>query len=674
MLYNNKLWTKLRKMMATDNERLKQMLTFYVNTSAQLLSLDENDPKIIKRRLKIIRGLCFASHITLNDINELTESQTMSIVKEYQAIVSLNPVLQSKVAAKNNTDFFHLSEINYPYHNDIIPMSKSTTTKATQGSKTAPSVASSTGSKSIQTVHGCQLNENEQFSSTRYYSEDKTSYGQVLAKNGTFQAVHHNLNEEQKKDLVLETAFQFFIDLKAGTSSVSVTGAAPMAHKLKAALLYFQRELGPAFNERFPDLKIKLPESLQVDITEPSEQYITSHLGTMPPPPRQLAQLHSFLSHQQKENALVSPKQQAIVDLERCLASPELTQDDKKRITDYLLFLQQYTTLSPTEPPNNETYIAQEEALLLKTQEVLACLKKSPYLQRDCAALEVFYNLSVTSHQETKQKLSDLEREYHKKLDPLKKEQQRAFRAGAQAFIDHGNLFMSLSLLSNQTLSDSQCTALRQCDDQLKQIQQFVERDEPFSDEEKNALFTQMHTILNLLEANDLHKNFPELDSYQTFFNERAVTPKAADLTQTHQEQTKKTPNSDTLLMKEKLSGMKKENAQKITLTQESIRELRQLAEEATDFITSNESLSAHMEGKNLINLLSNLGDLETKGITNEQVISLTDCIDLLLPLMREQQGGVHILMSLKELISPTHPELRTEENNCDSHQPNKSM
>jgi len=655
--------------MATEHDRLlKEMLVFYAKTAALLLHLDENDPELIKRRLKIIRGLCFASHIHLEDINALTASQVRTLAKEYNTFVSSDPALQSKTHPTSKTDIFQLAASDYPYQHDIIPASKKDTL---QGTSAFPSVSSPSSYESNQTVHGCQLKDNEQFSSTRYYSKDKKSYGQVLAKNGSFQAVHENLNDEQKTDLVLETAFQCFINLKPEHTSVAVTGAPPMVHKLNAALLYLQKELGPVFDERFPNFKITLPVSLQADLPKSIDQYISSHLGTMIEPPRQLTQLKSFMS-QQKENEL-SEKQQALVNLERCMASPDLTSDEKKIISDYMLLLKEYAIPSKVDPQNNETFLAHEEAFIQKTNEVLKCLKQSPYLQKDCAALERFYDLTVKSHEETKQKLNDLDKEYQTKIDGLKKEQQRVFRAGVQEFVEHGNLFLSMSSLSDQKLTDSQSSALKQCDEQLKQISQFISEDKKISDEEMKSLYSQMHNLLKLLEANDLHKSFPSFESYQKNFAELTGVKNTAPLTEPQQEQPQKASSADPMLMKKQLHGLKQESPQKITFTPESLVELRRLCKQVTNLIKSHEVLGDHPKGEQLKSILSNLGDLQKEGLTNVQANLIDGCIDELIPLVKAQPGEA-TLLSLKKLISSSPSLLTADETEHVSNQASNNM
>jgi hypothetical protein len=277
--------------MAKRKVTLQDLLS-YKDSETSWFSLDEHLPHaLVKRNLKLLRGLNSTSTPTLEELDQLTKQEIKAAVSAYTARIKQN--VHPSVIPTTAPQFFHSRMNQSSYFCDIISYSERIPHRATQSRDTALSPSTKeTHHAATDQVHGFHLKEGEAFSSTRYFSEDKKSYAKIIVKNGTFTATSKNLNDAQEIDLALEMSYQYLLNLPPEKKEININGSPKDVHRLHAALLYLQKEAGA----RFADLTFKLPDGMSITPKEANEDYITKHLGTFKEPPQQIVQWRDFLS------------------------------------------------------------------------------------------------------------------------------------------------------------------------------------------------------------------------------------------------------------------------------------------------------------------------------------------------------------------------------------------
>lgn len=621
--------------MQSKDERIQQMLTHYLETSQNLMPIEPDNTEIIKKRLKLMRGMSKSFELSLQDIEELNDRDARKIANTYQSLMTNKE--PTKPLKRHYTDSFFLHQLpkNYPFTYDIV------TTKAPlpvdgigikegKGKTTTPS-------PSTKEIHGCPLKDEEAFTSSRYYSEDKTQYGRIIARPGQFQIEHQKLNNEQKSDLALETAFQFLLNMKPGAKDITITGNSQMAHKLNAAILFYQQEHGELFNKRFPDLKIHLPEGVGLAANQTKEDYFKTHLGTLQPKPQQSTLLHTFLNQDNTQKNI--DKMESMINLNKCINSPDVNEQDKIFLRTYQDTLQDYFA----NPIRNSLpeFITQEKNFLEQTQKALECIKKSPGLKEEAKAMKVFYDLTVTDHQELVKQSESLDKEYEAQMKPLKEKLNKAHFEMVQAGVKDVSDILKLWIPKDEKDKKD----ILQCLEQARQLEVRLNQQPPKSEQDHQKLIMDFHKVLH--EANRItNQSIPVFTESLKSIEERiAGFPKTTEpkLTKPLDAPLK----NHTQTMKEQLGQMKSGTEDKITLSSEQKDELMKKFDHARDLIETSEDLKDKGVCEKLLEVMQQDNEL-----TKTKVGTIVKSIDAILPDIQNHEALKKSLLEIKSTVT----------------------
>jgi len=466
-----------------------------------------------------------------------------------------------------------------PYFIDIIPYSgnlqtKPLTTKNESLLLTEPVPPGATTRNATPLVHGFHLNEDEAFSSTRYFSEDKKSYARIIAKDGAFQATYQNLNDEHKNDLVFEMSFQFLLNLPPDKKTINLRGSPEMVHRMHAALLYLQKEAGT----RYADLTIVLPEGISVAKDELEDDYIKKHLGELHETPQQVVKWRDFLaikpnipqtSPEAVPLEITTPEGAApkattqssqneqikrLIDMERVFDAPELSQEDKIQLNEYQRYLKDtWVYVSPGSEKNTQYLITKHEEFMQRTETALPVFKKAPSLEKEYEALKMLYVGTTETHlklmEELRQNDIAYETQLKKLLPQLLKAKQEALE-DCLSFIEerleeHATRQLDLSLEHQESLLKQQQS--------MKEIKQFIEEQPELTDEMLHSFCTQAQHMMSFLESiNDNQTDTQPFQERKKFLAEQSE--KKLNLVKTAPEILVQTSNH----IKERLNQFKK--------------------------------------------------------------------------------------------------------------------
>ncbi|MDR3443440.1 MAG: hypothetical protein P4L65_10560 [Legionella sp.] len=259
--------------MSKNGENLQELLA-YKDSHAPWFWNEFSPPALVKRNLKLLRGLSGPSKMALEELDQLSEQDIKSTLLAYKTRSKQSADLSA--APTTASQFFHSTLSKSPYFCEIIPYSErihNSPIKSQPNLLSASEQTNSDTSPKTEPVHGFHLSEGEAFSSTRYFSDDKKSRAQIIAKNGAFKATHQNLNNEQKTDLAFEMSYQFLLNLSPEHKKIKISGSPEMVHRLHAAFLCLQKESGT----RYADVTFKLPEETAIAPVEYNDTYTWEH-------------------------------------------------------------------------------------------------------------------------------------------------------------------------------------------------------------------------------------------------------------------------------------------------------------------------------------------------------------------------------------------------------------
>ncbi len=199
-----------------------KMLETYVKQTHEPIALDNLEPTSLRQRLKIIRSLSTPSEISLDEINRFAVNQHAALVKNYNDLIANQKRLLAANPAITTTQtthpINHLLSAASLFVSDIVHANEAYRFSGGSSQKSAQNMACSQKdtTETPPTIHGCRLQNNEVFTSTRRYSpentqEDKAQFGRIIAKNGVFRAVQQNLNDDHKNDLAMKWHISFYL-------------------------------------------------------------------------------------------------------------------------------------------------------------------------------------------------------------------------------------------------------------------------------------------------------------------------------------------------------------------------------------------------------------------------------------------------------------------------------
>ena len=150
------------------NANLQELLA-QEETYSQWFDVNEKLPlHLMKRNLKLIRGLSGSSKMTLKELDQLTEQDIQEVLLASRKRQERNATPTPKTPA----EFFYASMTQSPYFSEIIPYSgnlfqNTPQPKIAGASKFAD--ANILSNNREERVHGFHLNESEAFSSTSLF-------------------------------------------------------------------------------------------------------------------------------------------------------------------------------------------------------------------------------------------------------------------------------------------------------------------------------------------------------------------------------------------------------------------------------------------------------------------------------------------------------------------------
>ncbi len=626
--------------MQPKDYRIQQMLAQYIEKTPRLLPIEPDNTDFIKKRLKIMRGMSKSFELSLQEIEALSDAEARKIASTYQSLMSSkNPEHLRK--RRNSTDSFFLDQMprNYPFTYDIVSSKEITVTHAQppiNGSGIKEDTPKPPSSPAHQ-VHGCPLKDDEVFSSSRYYSEDKTQYGRIIAAPGSFQIEHKNLNDGHKNDLVLETTFQFLLNMAPEKQNITISGNPQMAHKLNAAILYYQKEHSELFNQRFPNLQIHLPKDVELNPNQTQEDYIKMHLGALNSAPRQSEMLQAFLTQDKMQKNI--EEMDALINLDKCINSPELNEQDKATLKTYQIALEEH--LGDPDRDSLPNYIAQGKNFIEHTSKAMECINKSSSLEKEGRALKAFYDLTVTAHEELVKKSDELDKKYQAEMEPVQNELKKITLEMVQDGIHDTSSILKLWPPKDESNTEDLITCLKQ----LEQLDNNLKRLDPQSESDYHKIVIEFNRLLNESSRITNH-SIPQFTKTQKSLDERIATfPNTLESEVLVQNETSQ--NSNTQTMKDTLSKLKSGSEDKIELSTEDNQELENMLVNVKELIKTDKGLKTNLSCKELIEALHQDIDLtKTKGCT------IVKSIDSLLPAVQNNEALKKSLLEMRSKVT----------------------
>ncbi|MFJ1269973.1 hypothetical protein ACD661_15550 [Legionella lytica] len=639
--------------MPPNKEELHELLS-YQDTHAPWFMLQEHHTEHLKRNLKFLRKLNSKSTLTLDELDRLSEQAIKEALSAYAPTKSQSPPFALPTTP---AEFFHSRMSQSPYFYDISPYSDAPT-------QTLDSTLSTSKPSSIVTpeqVHGFPLNENEAFTATRYYSEDKSSYGKIVAKNGAFTATSKNLTEAQNIDLALEMSYQFLLDMPPDKKEIHINGSDKNIHQLHAALLYLQKEASP----RFDHITFSFPEGMSIN---PDEQYITQHLGSFSESPRQVVQWQEFLkmelktpSHSLDTDKPNSNKERApLIDMERVFNSEELSQKDKSQLNEYQRYLQDDWIGGIKElkkhSGDTEFLMRSHEEFLQRTESAILLLRKSPTLKNECEALISLYMKTTQTYQKTLDGLYQNDLAYETQVKEVMSKLHQAHKEALEDCTHELSKHLQLALNSTVDLTETQQNTLKKHLSVMSEIDAILKSPEPLTDAMRRSFGTQMLHALNDLESINDYSKSPLFQHMKEFALEQSVAQNK--ITQT---------NSEGLLrastqVKHRLNQFKSELQapadSEVALNSELKDQLNSLKKQTGEFIDEIE-----LEGKEipltLKELRTQLNSVSTKSnISTTEWDALKQHLVDVLPQIESNRSLTKACTALKKQMSTPLPEV----------------
>ncbi|USQ15551.1 hypothetical protein J2N86_16140 (plasmid) [Legionella lytica] len=633
--------------MPQANDRLQELLATQ-DAHAPWFLFNEHQPDALKRNLKLLRKLNKTSALSLEDLEQFSEQAINSALSNYTKTQAQSPPVP--VQPSTPAQFFYSRMSQSPYFYDISHYSEPNANSPSQDSTLSTSKPSSRAPS--EQVHGFPLNENEAFTATRYYSEDKSSYGKIVAKNGAFTATSKNLTEAQNTDLALEMSYQCLLNLPADKTTIHIHGSDKNIHQLHAALLYLQKEASP----RYDHIKFSFPEGMSIT---PDEDYISRHLGTFSEPPHQIAQWQDFLkmnlnapSHKIDMQPKTSEQRVPLIDMERVFNTEELSQQDKAQLNEYQRYLQDgwIGGLKELKEHSGDTefLMRSHDAFLQRTESAIRLLRKSPALNNECEALIALYTKTAQTYQKTLEGLYQNDLAYETQVKELMPKVQQAQKEALEECVHELSRHLHTALESTRDLSEAQQTRLKQHQNTLKDLNTLIKSSETLSDEMRRAMGAQMLHALKDLESIKDYSKSPLVQHMKEFAKEQSVAQ--SQMTQT---------NSEGLLhattqVKQRLNQFKSELQapvdSEVTLSAELKEQLSALEKQIERFV---EGLDTGELPPTLEKLGSHLNDLSTKTSASlKEWDALKQHLDDALPHLEHNRSLAKACTALKNQMS----------------------
>lgn len=595
-------------------ERTKQLIEEYAKNQHFIVLNDAMASEVVKRRLHLIRGLSPKSDsVTLNELNSLKPQDLNLLVKHYQQHAQAAGLVKPTSATTLAQSLINQS----PYHYEI-------TTNKTEASPPEASSVHVTDNpnspKPAQTINGISLKEDEVLSATRYYSQDKQQFGKITVNNGVFNILSQQLNLEQSNDLAFESSVQFLMNLTPPKNEVYIKGTGPMSPPIYASFLYLKKELGTHFTSRWPNFKIIPPAGMSEVQLSAEDAYIKQHLGTLSSIPQQVAHLKTLLTQvtheavaQKKEAQDVPqpqdvkpPVREPLIDLEKCLLDPNLSQDDKALLTEYAALLKSHLT-APTD--KSAAFLSQEQLLLQKTEAVLSCLQKSAHFEPEFKSLSLFYEKTKATHQKMHQQLAELDQAYEREREALTQQIAQKRKVVCTNFIALIN--KSLQTPAANDAAHAEQTMLFKAN--MVQVSERMNEADSDSPLMLRALYTQIHHALTYIEKEKLCLAEDEgaVLKAKAFFQERtAVLNPPIDVPAAPAV----LPTASAVTMKEQLKRMKAADDKGIILDPEELEQLKVLCSttfKMAELFEGREDERTIKKLSSVLNELTNSSDIE---------------------------------------------------------------
>lgn len=551
-------------------------------------------------------------------------------------------------------------------------MSKQSAPKVSQYPNTAPT-------KAAEPIHGFNLNEGEAFSSTRYFSQDKKSFAQIIAKNGEFTATHQNLNDEHKNDLALEMSYQFLLNLPPDKKNAHLSGPPEMVHKMHAALLYLQKEAGA----RFADVKFHLPQGMSVAPEEINDAYIKKHLGDMNKPPHQVVQWRDFVKMELNTPKNVvdtppapTPKEEhaPLIDMERVFKAEGLSQQDKRDLNEYQRYLKDVWIDGIKElkgrAGDSQLLIDAHEEFVQRTESALRIFQKSPSLAKEVEALTTLYVKETESHQKMLEELYQNDSDYETQMKELLPKLQKAQREALEDCIHCLSEHLEMEFRHTPMFEKERYSNLQNHLNTIQEIKSLVEGEEKLSDEMLRSFGSQMaHALKDLESIRDSYSKSPLFQQMKDFSQD--LSQKKTSITKTATEQLKQAGNN----VKERLQLFKKEfmppkAAEPVESFALSILQKNQLKLISCKLNRIKEPVETEEGQSSLEQLAKKVQELSAApSVSKEHIEELHQCIDKATPHIKDNHGLIQVLFeikistsaSLKSTPTPEHQESKEQ-------------
>ncbi len=650
-----------------QNKKGLEALLAYKDAHAPCVKLDEHQPHaLVKRHLKLLGRLNNASKLSPEELDRLTEQELKKTISAYSTRLRQSP--PTAVIPTTASEFFHSRMNQSPYLYDIIAYSEHLPHRATQSQNTTLSTSKQTHPMATEQVHGFHLKEEEAFSSTRYFSEDKKSFAKIIVKNGTFTATYEQLNDAQEIDLALEMSYQFLLNLPPEKKEVSINGSAKNIHRVHAALLYLQKEAG----SQFADLKFKFPEGMSIPPQEVNKDYIKKHLGTLNTPPQQIVQWRDFLNLKRNTptneadtllqptsktfvdeptKREISPKKERapLIDMECVFQSDALSQHDKVHLNEYQHYLKEVWIKGAIKlkehAGDTEYLITEHEEFMQRTEATLRLLKNDPSLKQEYEALTSLYTNEMESQQHLLEELYQNDLDYETKVKELMPQLQKANRQAMDECLRWISQHLETERTLNPDLSKAQHDNLNHHTKAMHEIKSLLQSQEELSDEMRRSFGAQIGRAITCLESIKDYSNSPLFQDMKKFSQEQCVPQSRPTYT-----------NTERLLhassqVKQRLNQFKSElqdpNDTEVSLSAELKEQLGSLA------IKIKRS-AAGLEAENVNDALKKLSNLVEKMSTNaktdfSELNTLKQTLEESLPHIENNPGLVKAITELKK-------------------------
>ncbi len=647
-----------------------QELLAYENSHAPWFALNEHLPHaLLRRNLKLLRGLNGSSKITLEELDRLTEKEIKDAVSVYQAQPKQST--HTTVPLTTAPQFFQSIIAKSPYFSEIIPYSSIKNTpmnpKSTPLSASTHTNPEIVPQKNTAPVHGFHLNEGEAFSSTRYFSKDKKSHAQIIAKDGVFYAKQQNLNHEQKTDLVFEMSFQFLLNLPPERKTITLDGSPEMVHRMRAAFLYLQKEAGT----RYADITFQLPDGMSIAPEELNDAYIKKHLGELNETPQQIVQWRHFLKMETNSPVNVrattlasnlKEQKSALIDMERIFHTPDLSQQDKILLNEYQCYLNDTWVDGLKEcQGRTESLIAEHEEFMRRTEKALQLFKKAPSLEREFEALKMLYIKTMESHHETLESLHQNELAYEEKMKELMpqllKARRHALESGVHSISEH----LKVEMKRHTNLSKELKTSLLSHAQNMHEIKHFIKDKEELSDEMMRSCGAQMLHAVNCLEGLSDYSKSPLFQQIKEYSKEQSEIKEK--VIKTAPEQLRQASNQ----VKERLHQFKKElqepKVSEVLLDTNTKEQFRVLTKNAMRIIEGIDVKENQLPIEQLITVLQRLSS--SSDASTVRIKELHQRIDAALPHVHDNPEFVQVLSQMKaQIIAPAVLDALSQEPN----------